>query len=103
MKSKCLAALAALLSFTHCVGAAEKLNVVVILADDLGWADPGCYGSRYHKTPHIDQLAREGMRFSDAYAACPVCSPTRASIMTGQYPARRRKYLQREKLQRGSA
>jgi arylsulfatase A-like enzyme len=70
------------------VSAADRPNVIIILADDLGWADPGCYGSRYHKTPHIDQLARDGMRFTDAYAACPVCSPTRASIMTGKYPAR---------------
>jgi arylsulfatase A len=88
VKSTYLAALAALLSFSLTLSAAEKLNVVIILADDLGWADPGCYGSRYHKTPHIDQLARGGTRFTDAYAACPVCSPTRASIMTGKYPAR---------------
>jgi arylsulfatase A-like enzyme len=67
--------------------AADHPNVVLIVADDLGWADPGCYGSKYHKTPHIDRLAAEGMRFTQAYAA-PVCSPTRASIMTGQHPAR---------------
>jgi uncharacterized sulfatase len=54
----------------------------------MGWADLGCYGSEFHETPTIDRLAREGMRFTDAYAACPVCSPTRASIMSGQYPAR---------------
>ncbi len=65
-----------------------KPNVVFILADDLGWAQVGCYGSRFYETPHIDRLAAEGMRFTDAYAACPVCSPTRASIMTGKYPAR---------------
>jgi arylsulfatase A-like enzyme len=63
-------------------------NVVVILADDLGWADLGCYGSTYHRTPHLDRLARDGMRFTDAYAACPVCSPTRAALLTGMYPAR---------------
>jgi arylsulfatase A len=63
-------------------------NVVFILADDLGWAQVGCYGSRFYETPHIDRLAGEGMRFTDAYAACPVCSPTRASIMTGKYPTR---------------
>jgi arylsulfatase A-like enzyme len=68
--------------------AAEKLNVVLIVADDLGWADLGCYGSKYHQTPHLDQLARSGMRFTDAYAGAPVCSPTRAALMTGQYPAR---------------
>jgi arylsulfatase A len=64
------------------------LNVVLIVADDLGWADLGCYGSRYHRTPHLDRLAAQGVRFTDGYAACPVCSPTRASIMTGKYPAR---------------
>ena len=63
-------------------------NVILILLDDLGWADLGCYGSTYHKTPNIDRLAAEGMRFTAAYAACPVCSPTRASIMTGKWPAR---------------
>jgi len=63
-------------------------NFVFILADDLGWADVGCYGADLHETPNIDQLARQGMRFTDAYAAAPVCSPTRASIMTGKYPAR---------------
>lgn len=65
----------------------RKPNVVFILADDLGWADLGCYGNRFHETPRIDALAAQGMRFTDAYAAAPVCSPTRASIMTGQYPA----------------
>ncbi len=69
-------------------GPAEKPNFVFILADDLGGRDLGCYGSTFHETPHLDQLAREGVRFTDAYAACPVCSPTRASILTGQYPAR---------------
>jgi len=67
---------------------ATKPNIVFILIDDLGWADLGCYGHAFHETPHIDGLAREGMRFTDAYAAAPVCSPTRASIMSGQYPAR---------------
>jgi arylsulfatase A-like enzyme len=63
-------------------------NVIFILMDDLGWRDLTCYGSAFYDTPHLDQLAAEGMTFSDAYAACPVCSPTRASIMTGRYPAR---------------
>src|SRR5271169_1030561 len=67
---------------------ASKLNVVVILADDLGWADLGCYGSRFHRTPALDKLATAGMRFTDAYAACPVCSPTRAALLTGKTPAR---------------
>ncbi len=63
-------------------------NFVFILVDDLGWADVACYGSDLHETPNIDRLARHGMRFTDAYAAAPVCSPTRASIMTGKYPGR---------------
>ncbi|MDX9882983.1 MAG: sulfatase [Prolixibacteraceae bacterium] len=67
---------------------AKRPNVVFILADDLGWSDLACYGSRFYETPRIDQLAKEGVRFSNAYAACHVCSPTRASILTGQYPAR---------------
>lgn len=66
----------------------KKLNFVFILADDLGWRDLGCYGSTFYETPSLDRLAKEGMRFTDAYAACPVCSPTRVSIMTGKYPAR---------------
>jgi arylsulfatase A len=66
----------------------NRPNVVLIVADDLGWADLGCYGSRYHKTPNLDRLAAEGVRFTDAYASAPVCSPTRAALMTGQYPAR---------------
>ncbi len=63
-------------------------NIVFILADDLGYSQLGCYGSSFYKTPNIDMLAQDGMRFSNAYAACAVCSPTRASIMTGKYPAR---------------
>jgi arylsulfatase A len=68
--------------------AADKPNVVLILIDDYGWRDVGCYGSTYYKTPHIDNLAKSGFRFTDGYAACPVCSPTRAAIMTGRYPQR---------------
>lgn len=63
-------------------------NVLLFLVDDLGWADLGCYGSEFHETPNIDALARSGMRFTNAYAACPVCSPTRASIQTGRHPVR---------------
>ena len=63
-------------------------NVVVILVDDLGWMDLSCQGSRYYETPNIDRLAADGMRFTNAYAACAVCSPTRAAVMTGRYPAR---------------
>ncbi len=65
-----------------------KYNVVFILADDLGGTDLGCQGSPFYKTPNIDRLAQTGMRFTQAYSACTVCSPTRASILTGQYPAR---------------
>lgn len=64
-----------------------KPNFIFILADDLGWKDLGCYGSAFYETPHLDRLAEEGVRFTDAYAACPVCSPTRASILSGKYPA----------------
>ncbi len=63
-------------------------NIIFILADDLGWADVGCYGNRFNQTPHVDELAKTGMRFTDAYAAAPVCSPYRASLLTGQAPAR---------------
>ena len=63
-------------------------NVVVLLADDLGWADLGCYGSAFHETSNLDLLASNGMRFSQAYSAASLCSPTRASIMTGKHPAR---------------
>lgn len=63
-------------------------NIIFILADDLGWTDLGCYGSKFYETPNIDRLAHEGMLFTNAYAACPVSSPTRASFQTGKYPAR---------------
>ncbi len=63
-------------------------NIVFILIDDLGWRDLACYGSSFYETPRLDRLAGQGMRFTDAYAACPVCSPTRASLMSGKYPAR---------------
>ncbi|WP_417848491.1 sulfatase [Thalassoglobus sp.] len=66
----------------------KKPNVVLILVDDMGWMDLSCQGSDYYKTPHIDKLAAEGMRFTDAYAACSVCSPTRAAVMTGRLPGR---------------
>ncbi len=66
----------------------EKLNVVIILTDDLGYGDLGCFGSDRIKTPNIDRMAAEGMRFTDFYATSPICTPTRASIMTGCYPSR---------------
>jgi arylsulfatase A len=67
---------------------AAKPNVILVVIDDMGWADLGCYGSKLHQTPQIDKLAAGGMRFTSAYAACPVCSPSRAAIMTGKWPAR---------------
>lgn len=63
-------------------------NIVFILIDDMGWTDLHCYGSRVYETPHVDALAAQGMKFTNAYSACTVCSPTRASILTGRDPAR---------------
>ena len=73
---------------TDPASAKTPMNVVFILADDLGWADLHCYGSEYHETPNLDRLAESGVRFTQAYSASPVCTPTRASIMTGKHPAR---------------
>ena len=84
------AGLLAAAALLHAAPAAGKPNIVFILTDDLGWADIGCYGSTFHETPNLDRLAEEGMRFTDAYAAAPVCSPARASILTGKDPARLR-------------
>jgi arylsulfatase A-like enzyme len=64
----------------------RKPNVIFILLDDFGYSDLGCYGSKYYETPNIDRLSSRGTRFTSAYAACPVSSPTRASILTGKYP-----------------
>lgn len=63
-------------------------NILLIMADDLGWKDLACYGNRWVETPALDRLARQGIRFTDAYAAAPVCTPTRAALMTGLAPAR---------------
>ena len=63
-------------------------NVIFIYADDLGYTDLSCTGSRFYETPHIDKLAREGVCFTQSYAACPVSSPSRAALLTGKYPAR---------------
>lgn len=80
------------LAAAHRIPAADppvnRPNIVFVLADDLGWSDLACYGSTVHQTPHLDQFARQSVRFTDAYAAAPVCSPTRASLMTGKSPAR---------------
>jgi arylsulfatase A len=67
---------------------ADKPNIVFFLIDDLGATDLGCTGSSFHETPNLDRLAARGMRFTNAYSACTVCSPTRASLLTGKYPAR---------------
>ncbi len=91
MKTLTLTVLAAASAATVASAAApspDSPNIILILADDLGWTDLGCFGSDLYETPHIDRLAREGMRFTQAYAACPVCSPTRAAMLTGLYPAR---------------
>ncbi|PWJ54263.1 arylsulfatase A-like enzyme [Dyadobacter jejuensis] len=69
-------------------GTASKPNILFILVDDLGWTDIGEFGSSFYETPNVDALTKKGMKFTSAYAACPVCSPTRASILTGKYPAR---------------
>lgn len=69
-------------------GKEAKPNFLFLLVDDLGWADLACYGSTFHETPHLDRLAREGVRFTDAYTAASICSPTRASLMTGKHPVR---------------
>ncbi len=67
---------------------ANPPNIVMMLVDDMGWADPGCFGSTFYETPNIDRLCASAMKFNAGYAACPVCSPTRASIMTGRHPVR---------------
>lgn len=66
----------------------KKPNIVFILVDDLGWKDIGAYGSDFYETPHVDSLAKSGMLFTDGYAACPVCSPSRVAVLSGKYPAR---------------
>jgi arylsulfatase A-like enzyme len=81
-----LAAIPNLLSAA--TSSAKRPNIVLFLVDDLGWGDFGCYGDTFHETPNIDRLASGGMKFTNAYAAAPVCSPSRASLMTGKWPAR---------------
>ena len=68
--------------------AKKKTNFVFFLVDDMGMMDVGAFGSTFHETPNVDRLAKTGMKFNYGYAACPVCSPTRASIMTGRHPVR---------------
>ena len=82
-------ALTAITVFLHlCVASAEKPNIVVFLVDDMGWGDLACYGNEIIQSPHLDKFASEGVRFTQCYSACGVCSPSRASILTGRTPYR---------------
>ncbi len=83
-----LAPLLCILSLATPLRAGDQPNIIVILVDDMGWMDLSCQGSDYYKTPAIDRLATEGIRFTNGYAACAVCSPTRAALQTGRYPHR---------------
>ncbi|MBT6659932.1 MAG: sulfatase [Verrucomicrobia bacterium] len=84
----CLCALCVFITAAPALDAAKQTNFLFFLVDDMGWADIGANGSTYHETPNIDRLAKSGMRFTQGYAAGSVCSPTRASIMTGRHPVR---------------
>lgn len=84
----CLAIPAAYDGGSNSAVAGDQANVVFILADDLGWNDLSVTGSEFYETPHIDDIASSGVQFAQGYATCQVCSPSRASIMTGKYPAR---------------
>jgi len=89
VRPKHMALLSLLLSSLMALASSgARPNVVLILVDDLAWADIGCYGSKVYETPNVDRLAAQGMRFTDFYSGGPVCSPTRASIMTGKSPVR---------------
>ena len=94
MKRLFLPVVLGLVTLNLCVTASavtpQKLNFIFVLVDDFGWTDLGVQGSTFYQTPNIDRLAREGMRFTQAYSACTVCSPTRAAALTGKYPARLR-------------
>src|SRR5215468_1694562 len=74
----------------------SRPNILLILADDLGWGDLSCYGGKLAATPHLDRMAKEGVRFTQFYVAAPICSPSRCGLLTGQFPARWRitSYLQ---------
>lgn len=88
MQKNCACCALALVMMVCSTGAAKPPNIVFFLVDDMGWRDVGCFGSSFYETPNIDRFAKEGVRFTNAYAACHVCSPTRASLMTGKYPGR---------------
>lgn len=76
------------ISYSQSVISQDKPNIIIFFIDDMGSQDLGCYGSDFYKTPAVDQLAAKGVKFSNAYSACTVCSPTRAALMTGKYPAK---------------
>jgi arylsulfatase A len=88
MKKIWIGKLLYLAAMAGCFCADAKPNILFILIDDMGWKDIGCAGSAYYKTPHIDRLASEGIRFLNAYSAAPVCTPSRGAIFSGKYPAR---------------
>ena len=73
---------------TSATAAVDRPNILFILVDDLGWRDLACYGHELYETPNIDKLASQSMRFTDSYAACPICGPSRAAILTGKFPSR---------------
>ncbi|RYD47998.1 MAG: aryl-sulfate sulfohydrolase, partial [Verrucomicrobiaceae bacterium] len=83
-----LSALLLPLAVVATVHAAERPNIVFILADDLGYSDVAAYGSKYHETPNIDRLVKEGLKFTNGYSNGPNCQPTRAALISGQYGAR---------------
>ncbi|MCB1229306.1 MAG: sulfatase [Verrucomicrobiae bacterium] len=88
LKTLAISLIALACALTTSLSSDRPPNVIVILVDDLGWMDLSCQGSDFYRTPSVDRLATEGMRFTNAYAACAVCSPTRAAVQTGRYPHR---------------
>jgi arylsulfatase A-like enzyme len=89
---KTLLFLPGLLFYTNTILLAQpkdnRPNIIYIMADDMGYADLSCYGRKEYQTPNLDKLASQGVKFMNAYAAAPVCTPTRVAFMTGRYPAR---------------
>lgn len=95
--------LAMALALFHPKTKADSPNIVFVMADDMGWNNLACYGSDLHETPHLDRLASQGVRFTQAYSASPVCSPTRAAILTGKSPARLQMTIWREGAAQGQS